>query len=679
MTEIRKLDGDHDYIIVGAGTAGCVLANRLTEDPMNRVLLLEAGGSDNYHWVHIPVGYLHCIGNPRTDWMMKTANEPGLNGRSLVYPRGKVLGGCTSVNGMIYMRGQAADYDHWRQLGNAGWGWDDVLPYFLKSEDHHAGRSAMHGSGGEWKVSRQRLEWDILKAVQEGAREFGIMPRQDFNDGSNEGSGFFEVNQRNGVRWNTARGFLRPALKRPNLRLITHAETETLLLDGKRVTGVRYTHEGIRYSARAGAEVLLAAGAINSPKILELSGIGRGDVLSRFGIDVRHESQGVGENLQDHLQIRTVFRVQNASTLNTMVNSLFGKAWIGLQYAFSRSGPMSMAPSQLGMFARSNPDLETPDLEYHIQPMSTDRLGDPLHPFPAITVSVCNLRPESVGTCHIRTADVKSQPEIRLNYLSVEHDRRVAVQSVRQARKIMAAEALKPYRPEEILPGPSMETREEIVRGVGDIATTIFHPVGTCKMGPDPSSVVGSDLKMHGLEGLRIIDASIMPRIVSGNTASPVVMIAEKASGMIRKVGTGGGMLGHRIGWRFIVSGGARPVRSCRFRHWREDWFHHPAPAAAGWCCTPPLPQIRPGFGPKTPAGQETAASVVFARHLARERRTRVRRSGRKGSGRGEDDSTMPSEDQRRKAGCHSVEAIRQPHFLPVGSTILHGATSAKC
>ena len=535
MNETQTLEGDFDYIIVGAGTAGCVLANRLTQDPKTRVLLLEAGGSDNYHWVHIPVGYLYCIGNPRTDWMMKTANEPGLNGRSLVYPRGKVLGGCTSVNGMIYMRGQAADYDNWRQMGNTGWGWDDVLPYFLKSEDHHSLDTDKHAQGGEWKVSKQRLEWDILRAVQEGAKEFGIMPRSDFNDGNNEGTGFFEVNQKNGVRWNTAKAFLRPALKRPNLKLVKHAETERLVMNGKQVTGVVFTHKGQRKKAMAQAEVLLAAGAINSPKILELSGIGRAEVLSDLGIEVQHQSDGVGENLQDHLQIRTVFKVKNAKTLNTMANSLVGKAKIAAQYALTQSGPMSMAPSQFGMFTKSRPDLNTPDLEYHVQPLSTDKLGDPLHPFPAITVSVCNLRPDSVGTSHISTRDLSKQPDIKLNYLSAENDRLVAAASVRQAREIMTAQALKPYEPEEILPGPSMTTDEEVVKGVGDIATTIFHPVGTCKMGADEKAVVDTSLRVHGLSGLRVIDASIMPKIVSGNTASPVIMIAERAADMIRK------------------------------------------------------------------------------------------------------------------------------------------------
>lgn len=540
MPDRKKLDGDYDYIIIGGGTAGCVLAARLSEDPSVKVLLLEAGGSDLYHWVQIPVGYLYCIGNPRTDWMMRTAEEPGLNGRSLAYPRGKVLGGCTSVNGMIYMRGQAADYDGWRDLGNSGWGWSDVLPYFMKSEDHHAGPSSLHGAGGAWKVSRQRLRWPILEAVQEGARELGIEPRKDFNDGNNEGSGFFEVNQHRGVRWNTARGFLRPALKRQNLRLIKNALVETLVLDGSRVTGVTFRLGSEVFTAAAAAEVLLAAGAINSPKILELSGIGNGALLSSLGIPVQLEKPAVGENLQDHLQIRTVFRVSNAITLNQLANSLTGKMRIAAEYALLRKGPMSMAPSQFGMFTRSSEEVPTPDIEYHIQPLSTDRLGDPLHPFPAITVSVCHLRPTSLGTCHITGNDPLVQPHIKPNYLSTDHDRTVAVAAIRQARSVMRSKRLAVHAPQELLPGPELQSDADLLSKAGDIATTIFHPVGTCRMGRDPSAVVDEQLRFRGLSGLRIVDASIMPRIVSGNTASPVVMIAEKAADMIRGKGVTG-------------------------------------------------------------------------------------------------------------------------------------------
>ncbi|MDE2790956.1 MAG: GMC family oxidoreductase N-terminal domain-containing protein [Paracoccaceae bacterium] len=534
MQATQDLSGEYDYIIVGAGTAGCVLANRLTENPSTRVLVLEAGRSDAYRWVRIPVGYLFCIGNPRTDWMMTTEPEPGLNGRSLAYPRGKVLGGCSSINGMIYMRGQAADYDHWRQLGNEGWAWNDVLPYFLKSEDHHEGGGSMHAAGGEWKVSRQRLSWEILEAVQQGAKEFGIEPRPDFNDGNNEGSGFFEVNQHKGIRWNTADGFLRPAMKRPNLRVVEQAETERLILEDREARGVIFRQGNVHRRALALGEVLLTAGSINSPKLLELSGVGQPARLTNLGIQVIHASPGVGENLQDHLQIRTAFKVRNATTLNTLANSVWGRLRIGLQYALLRSGPMSMAPSQFGMFTKSDSNRATPDLEYHVQPLSTDRLGDPLHPFPAITVSVCNLRPESRGTCHVTDIDPNRQPEIRPNYLTTEGDRRVAVICVRQARQIMGARALRAYEPEEFLPGVEVQSDEDLIEQVGNIATTIFHPVGTCKMGRGPDAVVGPDLCVHGIKGMRVVDASIMPCIVSGNTASPVVMIAEKAADMIR-------------------------------------------------------------------------------------------------------------------------------------------------
>jgi choline dehydrogenase len=474
------------------------------------------------------------MNNPRTDWMMRTEPEPGLGGRALGYPRGKVLGGCSSINGMIYMRGQAADYEHWRQLGNRGWGWTDVLPYFTRSEDNYRGATAMHGAAGEWTVRRQRLRWEILEAFRDAAEEIGIPRRDDFNDGDNEGSGFFEVNQKGGIRWTTAKAFLRPTRRRPNLRVITGALATGIALDGNRAIGVDYRVGPEAFEASADAEVILAAGAINSPKLLELSGIGDPVLLASQGIAVRHPLPGVGANLQDHLQIRTVFRVSNARTLNQLANSMAGKAAMALEYGLLRSGPLSMAPSQLGIFSRSDKTVDTPDLEYHIQPLSTDQLGDPLHPFPAVTVSVCNLRPQSRGTCHIRSRDPADQPAIRPNYLSAERDRDVAVKALRQARRLVATNALKRYAPKEILPGEDIVTDDELTQAAGRIGTTIFHPVGTCRMGSDDLAVVDDRLRLRGMDGLRVVDASVMPTITSGNTASPVVMIAEKAADFIR-------------------------------------------------------------------------------------------------------------------------------------------------
>ena len=527
--------GTFDYIIIGAGSAGCVLANRLSDNPANRVLLLEAGGKDNYIWVKIPVGYLYCIGNPRTDWMMKTEAEAGLNGRSLVYPRGRILGGCSSINGMIYMRGQSRDYDHWRQLGNTGWGWDDVLPYFMRSEDNAAGADDLHGEGGEWRVESQRLSWEILDAFHDACLSAGIPASDDFNRGNNEGVGYFKVNQRRGLRWSSATAFLKPALKRRNLKVLTNAQVDSLQMDGRRVTGVHFRHGNVLKSATAEGDTILSAGAIGSPQIMQLSGIGPAALLGRHGITVRHELPGVGSNLQDHLQIRAIYRVGNTVTLNERAGSLFGRARIALEYALRRSGPMSMAPSQLGVFTKSDAALDTPDLQYHVQPLSLDAFGQPLHDFPAITASVCNLRPQSRGSVTIRSADPADKPMIQPNYLSTPGDRMVAANSLRLTRRIMAQAPLAPFTPQEYLPGVEFNSDDDLANKAGDIGTTIFHPVGTARMGSDADAVVDDQLRVHGIDGLRVVDASIMPTITSGNTNSPTVMIAEKGADMILK------------------------------------------------------------------------------------------------------------------------------------------------
>lgn len=537
--------GTYDYIIIGAGTAGCVLANRLTQDLNKSVLLIEAGAKDDYVWIHIPVGYLYCIDNPRTDWRFRTEADAGLNGRSLLYPRGKVLGGCSSINGMIYMRGQHADYERWADAtGDDRWRWDQVLPLFRRTEDYHGGASEHHGAGGEWRVEKQRLRWDILDAFREAARETGIPNSDDFNTGDNEGCGYFDVNQKSGIRWNTAKAFLRTAAKRGNLTIMTGCHVQKLILTTEqsktRCTGVEFIGGGQHWTATSTRETVLSAGAVGSPQILQLSGIGPASLLAQHGIQPHVDLPGVGDNLQDHLQIRMVFKVQGVKTLNTLANSWHGKLRIGLEYAFTRSGPMAMAPSQLGLFTRSDPSQPTANIQYHVQPLSLDRFGEPLHNFPAFTASVCNLRPTSRGHVRIASGDPHVAPKITTNYLSTPEDRKVAADSLRLTRRIAAAPALQAYTPEEYKPGPQWQTDEELAQASGDIGTTIFHPVGTCKMGraDDPMAVVDSELRVRGVAGLRVVDASVMPFITSGNCNSPTIMIAEHASDLIRAENT---------------------------------------------------------------------------------------------------------------------------------------------
>ncbi|MGB9107124.1 MAG: GMC family oxidoreductase N-terminal domain-containing protein [Telluria sp.] len=532
--------GEYDFIIVGAGTAGCLLANRLTSKPDVQVLLIEAGGKDDYLWIHIPVGYLYCIDNPRTDWLFRTEADPGLGGRALIYPRGKVLGGSSSINGMIYMRGQAGDYDRWAEVsGDPSWRWDQVLPLFRRSENHHGGATALHGGDGEWRVERQRLSWEILDAFRDAAAQNGIPQIDDFNGGDNAGCAYFEVNQRRGIRLNTAKAFLKPASQRPNLTIMTGCHVEKLLIEtlenGAVCRGVQFTGGGHSYTATARLDTLLAAGAIGSPTILQLSGIGPAASLARHGVQPLVDAPGVGENLQDHLQLRMVYRISGAPSLNTTAANWFGKAKIGLQYMLFQSGPMSMAPSQLGAFARSDPGQATPNLQYHVQPLSLEKFGDPLHGFPAFTASVCNLRPTSRGHVRIAANDSYAPPKITPNYLSTAEDKRVAAQALALTRRIVASPALAKYRPEEVKPGPAYQTDEELAEAASLIGTTIFHPVGTCRMGKidDPLAVVDSELRVKGVRGLRVVDASIMPFITSGNTNSPTLMIAEKAAQLL--------------------------------------------------------------------------------------------------------------------------------------------------
>ena len=542
LASTRQSAGSYDYIIIGAGTAGCVLANRLSQDRNVSVLLIEAGGKDDYMWIHIPVGYLYCIDNPRTDWRFRTEKEAGLNDRSLIYPRGKVLGGCSSINGMIYMRGQEGDYETWAdETGDDRWRWQQVLPVFRQSEDHHAGANNFHGSGGEWRVEKQRLSWEILDAFRNAAEQTGIPKTDDFNRGDNEGCGYFDVNQRNGIRWNTSKAFLKSVKNRHgNLEIMTGGHVQKLLIEttpqGKVCRGIEFTGGGQSWVAHATRETLLCAGAIGSPQLLQLSGIGQPKLLQEHQLPVVVELPGVGENLQDHLQLRMAFKVSGVKTLNTMANSWLGKLKIGLEYALNRSGPMSMAPSQLGLFTRSDPSQKSANIQYHVQPLSLNKFGEPLHPFPAFTASVCNLRPSSRG--HVRIASAKSTdaPKIAPNYLSTTEDRKVAADSLSLTRRIVSAPALQKYGPEEFLPGTSFQTDEELAFAAGNIGTTIFHPVGTCKMGraTDPMAVVDSELRVKGIAGLRVVDGSVMPQITSGNPNSPIIMIAERAASLIR-------------------------------------------------------------------------------------------------------------------------------------------------
>jgi choline dehydrogenase-like flavoprotein len=525
-----------DTVIVGAGSAGCVLANRLSADGRRRVAVIEAGGRDTWIWFHIPAGYLFAIGNPRADWMFKTEPEPGLNGRAIAYPRGRVIGGSSAINAMIYMRGQAGDYDTWRQMGLAGWGWDDVLPYFTRGEDHFLGASAHHGAGGEWRVDPARMRWEILDAFADAAREAGIPPTEDFNRGDNAGSGYFHVNQKNGWRWSAARGFLKPALKRPNVKLIAHALADRVVFDGKRAVGVAIVQDGVEKIVSA-REVILSAGAVATPAMLERSGIGDAKRLGALGVPMVQHLPGVGENLQDHLQLRCIFKVSGTRTMNEDYRSVIKRAGMALEYALWRRGPLSMAPSQLGAFARSSAEYDRPNLQFHIQPLSLDKFGEPMHAFPAFTVSVCNIRPTSRGRIHARSRDPRDPPKIEPHYLSTPDDRRVAADAIRLARRIVASPALARFKLEEYRPGGQFQSDAELVRAAGDIGTTIFHPAGTAKMGTDndPLAVVDATLKVRGVDGLRVADASVMPNITSGNTNAPTMMIAEKAAETIMK------------------------------------------------------------------------------------------------------------------------------------------------
>jgi choline dehydrogenase len=534
MNAVPQSIGDFDYIIVGAGSAGCVLANRLSAGPSAKVLLLEAGGKDNNIWVKVPLGLFYLIGNPRADWCYETEPEPACNGRRIPVPRGRMLGGSSSINGMVYVRGQPHDYDVWRQLGNAGWSWDDVLPYFKRSEDFALGGDQLHGAGGELRVEDARVRWEILDAFRDAAEQVGIPKTNDYNAGNYEGSAYFHVTQRRGVRWSTASAFLKPAMSRPNLRVVTDAQVDHLCLDGKRVTGVAFRQGDEPKTANARREVIVSAGAIGSPQILQLSGIGPGAVLERHGVPVHHDLAGVGENLQDHCQPRQLFRVRNTPSLNEIANSYMQRMRVGLEYILFRTGPMAIGPATLTAFTRSDPTQDTPNIQYHVIPGAYPKLGEPPPTFPGFTAAACNLRPTSRGYVRIKSGDPQAHPAIRYNYLSTPDDQRVAIDSIRLTRRIVRAPAMAKFAPEEFLPGGNAESDADLLAAARETAGTVYHPVGTCKMGQDLLAVVDERLRVRGVGGLRVIDASIMPNLVSGNTNAPTIMIAEKGADMIK-------------------------------------------------------------------------------------------------------------------------------------------------
>ena len=524
-----------DYIILGAGSAGCVLANRLSENPNHKVLLIEAGGKDNYPWIHIPVGYFKTMHNPSVDWCYNTEPDETMNNRSIRYPRGKTLGGSSSINGLLYIRGQHRDYDIWRQLGNKGWSWEDVLPYFIKAEDQERGGNEFHGVGGPLSIANQRMSLPLLNEFQNAAQEFGIPKTKDFNTGNNHGCGYYQVTEKDGFRCSTAVGYLNPVKKRTNLKIIIKAHVKKINFENKVAKEVEYWIENQLFTVAANKEIILSSGAIGSPQLLQVSGIGNSDKLKNLGIDMIHELKGVGENLQDHLMFRPIYKIQNIKSLNKKINSLFGNLLIGLEYVFNRSGPMTIGASQLGMFAKSDPSLELPDLQWHIQPMSMDSLGATKnHGFHAFTPTVSNIRPSSKGHVNIVDSDSRTYAKIKMNYLSTDEDRRVAAAGLKLTRKIvLESETFKKYYPEEYRPGIHLNEDEDILKAAADYAQTIFHPVGTCKMGSDENAVVSDELKVHGIKNLRVIDASIMPNITSGNTNAPTIMIAEKGADMI--------------------------------------------------------------------------------------------------------------------------------------------------